>query len=504
MPEVRGWTNQLAWSLAGFDAAHEPAERGGQPGPDRRRGDRVDGALRLGRGAARRVRRGGRRRAVRRRSTRRSSGCGPASTPTTGSATTAAGWPGHGDRRDRRGPAVAGDGHPGRPADGRPARLHAHHALPRPARLLQRPTEHLQAARARSPTRWPSGSPSARPGAGPPRPRRSVDRRQRRAVRRAGGPPGGRRGRRARPAHPRGRDRRPDGRARRADRARADQGAGAPAGRRAQGREDADRGRHAGLRPLAAHGVPRQPGHGQDHRGAAAGAHLRPARGALQRPPGRGDPHRPDRRVHRADRAAHDGQVQPGHRRRAVHRRGVLAHPARLRQGLRPRGGLHAAQADGGPPRRGGGDRGRLPARDAALPRVQHRPGLAVPEDARLRGLRRRGAGAHLLADRPPGRLHPRAGGRPRAAVAGAVAPAGRLRQRPLRPQRLRGGGLAPGDAAGGGRPSRRPSRSAPCCASTCPTSRRRTSLRPAPGCTSSPSSWAPRRSSVRRGGGSP
>ena len=143
--------------------------------------------------------------------------------------------------------------------------------------------------------------------------------------------PARRRRRGGRAAHPRGRDRRPDGRAGRPDRARADQGAGTPSGRRAQGGEDPLRGRDAGLRPLAAHGVRRQPRHRQDHRRPAARPHLRAARGAVQRAPGRGDPRRPGRRVHRPDRTADGGQVQPGHRRGAVHRRGVLADPARLR-----------------------------------------------------------------------------------------------------------------------------------------------------------------------------
>ena len=96
-------------------------------------------------------------------------------------------------------------------------------------------------------------------------------------------------------ADPRGRDRRPDGRARRADRARAGQGAGPPPGGRAQGGEDPGRGRDAGLRPVPAHGLPRQPRYGEDHRGPTARPHLRPARGALQRSSRRGHPRRPGR-----------------------------------------------------------------------------------------------------------------------------------------------------------------------------------------------------------------
>ena len=99
-----------------------------------------------------------------------------------------------------------------------------------------------------------------------------------------------------------------------------------------------------------------------------------------QRPPDRGQPRRPGRRVHRPDRAPHHGPLQPGHRRRAVHRRGLLPGPARLVPRLRQRGDLDPAQADGGPPRRGRGDRGRLPQGDAALRRVQPRHRLPVPD----------------------------------------------------------------------------------------------------------------------------
>ena len=167
----------------------QPPERAGQPGPDRRRGDRVDGALRLGRRPAGRVRRGGRRRALRRaRRDPRTAAARLRPGRLAGRQPCLAG-PGHGRRRDRRGPVVAGDGHPGRPAHGRPARLHPHHAVPRPPRLLQRRTEHLQAAgeglqpAGRAARRARGQAPGRRGG----RPGGSDDRQQRGAVRRADG-----------------------------------------------------------------------------------------------------------------------------------------------------------------------------------------------------------------------------------------------------------------------------------------------------------------------------
>ena len=97
---------------------------------------------------------------------------------------------------------------------------------------------------------------------------------------------------------------------------------------------------------------------------------------------------------------------------RAVHRRGVLADSARLASRLRGGGGLHVAQADGGPPRRGRGHRRRLSARDGTLHVQQSRAGVAVPQDLDLRRLRRRRAVRDLLPDRRPAGL--RAGRRRR------------------------------------------------------------------------------------------
>ena len=103
------------------------------------------------------------------------------------------------------------------------------------------------------------------------------------------------------------------------------------AGRRGAGRPAAARRRDARTRPLPAHGLHRQSRHGQDHGRPAAGPDLRPAGHAVQRPPGRGQPGRSGRPVHRPDRAEGPQGVQQGLRWRAVHRRGVLADSAATR-----------------------------------------------------------------------------------------------------------------------------------------------------------------------------
>ena len=91
-------------------------------------------------------------------------------------------------------------------------------------------------------------------------------------------------------------------------------------------------------------------------------------------------------------------------------------------------------------------------------------------------------------------------------ACAGALAATGRLRQRPVRAQRVRGGGLPAGDADRGRQRhhARGDADAAPVRPSR-PAASRPSGAR-APGCTStlSPSSSAPRPSSVRRAGGSP
>ena len=76
-------------------------------------------------------------------------------------------------------------------------------------------------------------------------------------------------------------------------------------------------------------------------------------------------------------------------RRRAVHRRGVQ--PGR--RPVRHRGDRHPGQGDGGPARRPGADRGRLPGPDGRLHRAEPRAGQPVPHHDRVRRLHRRRAG---------------------------------------------------------------------------------------------------------------
>ena len=89
-----------------------------------------------------------------------------------------------------------------------------------------------------------------------------------------------------------------------------------------------------------------------------------------QGPAGRGRPLRARRRLPRPDRDQDRRGREVGARRRAVHRRGVLA----LRRPVRHRGDRHPGQGDGGPPRRPGRDRRRLPRPDGGF--VAQNPGL--------------------------------------------------------------------------------------------------------------------------------
>ena len=185
------------------------AQQGGQPGPDGRRGDRLDGAARRRRRAARRAGRGGRQRAVRRdqrgvraaeaRLRRRGLDVGQPRLA----------GPRHGERRDRRGPALAGDGHPGRRAGRRAAVVRAVDVVPEPHRLPRRPDRRVPGA---ADGGQPDGHEAAR---GPPQPAPPGRGRHRRSTR-DGRPARSDRGRRRRPRPGRagGRDRRPDGRAR--------------------------------------------------------------------------------------------------------------------------------------------------------------------------------------------------------------------------------------------------------------------------------------------------
>ena len=110
--------------------------------------------------------------------------------------------------------------------------------------------------------------------------------------------------------------------------------------------------------------------------------------GLLQaRPSRRGRPRRARRPVRRADGDQDRARDPQGARRRPLRRRGVRARARERAARLRRRGDRDAPQADGGqppPPRR---DRRRLPAADAALPRVEPRTALALLARDRLPGL---------------------------------------------------------------------------------------------------------------------
>ena len=150
------------------------------------------------------------------------------------------------------------------------------------------------------------------------------------------------------------------GRARRARRTGDREGAGAGARRLPAGAGPPQGARPAGGGDVPAPGVPRKPGHGQDHGGAAPGRDVPGGRPAAEGPPGRGRPGRPGRAVRRRDRDQDRPCDPPGARRRPVHRRGLLAGAGGRRPaGLRARGDRGPAQAHGGPPPPPGGDRGR-------------------------------------------------------------------------------------------------------------------------------------------------
>ena len=121
------------------------------------------------------------------------------------------------------------------------------------------------------------------------------------------------------------------------------------------------RGRPAGAAAVAAPGLHRLARHRQDDRGAAVRRGSWPSSACIATGQlvevGRPDLVAERRRRHRDEDR---GAVRGGARRGAVHRRGVHAvRDGDRRPRLRPGGRRHAGQADGGPPRRGRGDRGR-------------------------------------------------------------------------------------------------------------------------------------------------
>ena len=197
------------------------------------------------------------------------------------------------------------------------------------------------------------------------------------------------------------------------------------------GSRSCGRGRLRSPHHHPAPGLRRQPRHRQDDGGAAGGGIYR-ALGLLSKG-----------QLVEVDRselvAGYLGQtaiktaevVAVRGRRGAVHRRGVQ--PGR--RPVRHRGGRHPGQGDGGPARRPGRDRGRLPRADGDLHRAKTRAGQPVPHHDRVRRLHRRRAGRRSsqagrgrrlrvvprpsdAVPRDPGR-HPRG---PRSATAGSPA----------------------------------------------------------------------------------
>ena len=148
------------------------------------------------------------------------------------------------------------------------------------------------------------------------------------------------------------------GRAGRARRARRGQGADPPADAAPARGAPAHGGRPHDADAHPPPGVPREPRDRQDDGRAAGVRHLPRARAADQGAPGRGRPLRARRRLPRADGGEDVRGRGHGARRRPVHRRGVR--PGR--GPVRRRGGEHAGQGHGGPPRRPRRDRRRLPA----------------------------------------------------------------------------------------------------------------------------------------------
>ena len=195
-------------------------------------------------------------------------------------------------------------------------------------------------------------------------------------------------------------------------------------------------------------GLRRPAGHRQDHGRPALRGTAGRARRAAPRPARRGGPRRPGRPLRRPHRAAHPGRLRPGARRRAVRRRGVHPHPRQPARRLRPGGGGHPGEADGGPPRRGRADRGRLPAGDDRLPRLQPRPRLALLPACQLRRLRATGA----RRDHRPARR----GERVRTGRRHQGAPRRALRRGPQGPY-VRQRALRPAVAGGHDHPAGRP-----------------------------------------------
>ena len=213
----------------------------------------------------------------------------------------------------------------------------------------------------------------------------------------------------------------------------------APAHRGRADRADAD----------PAPGVPGQPRDRQDDGRAPGRRDLPGARAADQGAPGRGRPLGARRRLPRADRREDVRGRRDGPRRCAVRRRGVR--PGR--GPVRRRGGEHAGQGHGGPPRRPRGDRRRAtpgrwrrsspptPGWRAGSPRRSSSTTTPTPSCARS---------SPATADQGRLRADPRVPDAVRGAGV-AADPRRGLRQRSLRPQRA-GPGDHPARLAAAGR----------------------------------------------------
>ena len=168
--EGRGWTSQLVWSISGLDAAHQVlsnavsrAQTVDEVIASMALHDAVD-ELPAALAAAVGSERFGAINAAFERLKPGFDGAGL----DVGQPRLAG--PRHGERRDRRGPAVAGDGHPGRRAGGRAAVVRPVHVVPEPHRLPRRPDRRLPGAAGGG---QPDGHEAAR---GPPQPSASCPR----------------------------------------------------------------------------------------------------------------------------------------------------------------------------------------------------------------------------------------------------------------------------------------------------------------------------------------